>query len=59
MLEQIVEFSVRRRALVAVISGLVVLVGLFMVPKLPIDAVPDVTTVQVMVLTEADGLSAE
>src|SRR4051794_19312302 len=30
-----------------------------MVGKLPIDAVPDVTNVQVVVLTEAAGLSAE
>jgi heavy metal efflux system protein len=59
MLERIVEFSVRRRVLVAVLSLLIVVVGLFLVPKLPIDAVPDVTNVQVVVLTEAAGLSAE
>ena len=59
MLEQIVAFSIHRRVLVAVVSGLVVLAGLLLVGKLPIDAVPDVTNVQVVVLTEADGLSAE
>jgi cobalt-zinc-cadmium resistance protein CzcA len=59
VLEKIVEFSIRRRVLVTVVSALVVLVGLLMVNKLPIDAVPDITTVQVVVLTEADGLSAE
>ena len=55
MLESIVEFAVRRRALVLALSGLVVVVGIFMVPKLPIDAVPDVTNVQVVILTEAAG----
>ncbi len=59
MLESLVEFAVRRRALVLVVSALVAGVGLFLVPKLPIDAVPDITNVQVVVLTEAPGLSAE
>ncbi|HEY6877974.1 MAG TPA: efflux RND transporter permease subunit, partial [Polyangiales bacterium] len=59
MLERIVEFSIRRRALVAVLSFAVVVLGLFMVPKLPIDAVPDTTNVQVVVITDAPGLSAE
>jgi heavy metal efflux system protein len=59
MLEKIVEFSVQRRALVLVLSLAIVVVGVLMVPKLPIDAVPDVTNVQVVVLTEAAGLSAE
>ncbi len=59
MLERIVEFSIRRRGLVAVLSVVVVALGLFMVPKLPIDAVPDTTNVQVVVITDAPGLSAE
>src|ERR1700759_500468 len=59
MLEQIVEFSVRRRALVLVLSVVIIAVGLLSIPKLPIDAVPDTTNVQVLVLTDAPGLSAE
>ncbi|MET0342275.1 MAG: CusA/CzcA family heavy metal efflux RND transporter [Polyangiales bacterium] len=59
MLEQIVAFSVQRRALVLTLSAVIALVGLFLVPKLPIDAVPDITNVQVVVLTEAAGLTAE
>jgi cobalt-zinc-cadmium resistance protein CzcA len=59
VLEKIVEFSTRRSALVLVITAVISVVGLFLVPKLPIDAVPDVTNVQVLVLTEAPGLSAE
>lgn len=42
-----------------VTAVLVLLVGLFAIRKLPIDAVPDVTNVQVQVLTDAPGLSAE
>ena len=59
MLESIVSFSVRRRALVLTVTAVLVAVGLYLVPKLPIDAVPDVTNVQVVILTEAAGLSAE
>jgi heavy metal efflux system protein len=59
VLEKIIVFAVERRVLVAVLSAAVIVVGLLMVPSLPIDAVPDVTNVQVVVLTEADGLSAE
>lgn len=59
MLESIVEFSIRYRAAVLVAAGVAFVVGCFLLPKLPIDAVPDVTNVQVVVLTEAGGLSAE
>lgn len=59
MLETIIDFAVRRRLLVLSLSACVLVAGLLVVPKLPIDAVPDVTNVQVVVLTEAAGLSAE
>ena len=59
MLENLVEFSIRRSGLVLLLSALICAVGAFLLPKLPIDAVPDVTNVQVVVLTEAAGLSAE
>lgn len=57
MLEQLVRFSVRRRGLVLVLALLVVLLSIGAVKKLSIDAVPDVTNVQVSVLTSAPGLS--
>ncbi|WP_019530865.1 efflux RND transporter permease subunit [Dasania marina] len=55
MLEYIIRFSIQRRALIMVavlaLSGL----GLWNFTKLPIDAVPDITNVQVMINTEAAG----
>lgn len=57
MLEQLVRFSVRRRGLVLVLAFLLVLLSIGAVKKLSIDAVPDVTNVQVSVLTSAPGLS--
>ena len=57
MLEQLVRFSVRRRGLVLVLALLLVLLSIGAGKKLSIDAVPDVTNVQVSVLTSAPGLS--
>lgn len=57
MLSRLVALSVQYRAGVA--GGLLVLLigGGFAAARLPIDAMPDVSTVQVAVLTEAPGLS--
>jgi cobalt-zinc-cadmium resistance protein CzcA len=57
MLEQIVTTSIRRRGLVLGISLAVAVVAAASVKGLPIDAVPDVTNVQVAILTTAPGLS--
>lgn len=59
MLNRIIDWSVCNRLLVAI--GLVTLgVSSFMIiPKLNLDAFPDVTNVQVAVNTEAPGLAAE
>ncbi|HEX6239412.1 MAG TPA: CusA/CzcA family heavy metal efflux RND transporter [Polyangiales bacterium] len=59
MLESIVDFSIRNRTAVLVASAVVFVLGCLMLDKLPIDAVPDVTNVQVVVLTDSPGLSAE
>jgi heavy metal efflux system protein len=56
-LDRVIALSLRNKALV--IIGLVLLVafGLRAAQQLPIDAVPDVTNVQVQVLTDSPGLS--
>jgi cobalt-zinc-cadmium resistance protein CzcA len=56
MLDRIVHFSVQRRFLVFVFTILVAVLGLDALRKLPIDAVPDITNVQVQVLTTSPGL---
>ena len=57
MLKYLVQASIQARS--AVIAGLVLLllVGAWAARTLPIDALPDVSTVQVSVLTSASGLS--
>src|SRR5512136_1475102 len=52
------ELIVARRWVVMFIGALVVAGGTIAWTRLPIDAFPDVTNVQVMILTKAPGLSA-
>jgi cobalt-zinc-cadmium resistance protein CzcA len=57
MLEQIVEFSVRRRGVVLVVWAAIAGVAWLALQKMSVDAVPDVTNVQVSITTSAPGLS--
>jgi cobalt-zinc-cadmium resistance protein CzcA len=52
------EWIVKRRWAVLFVGALGVLGGLVAWARLPIDAFPDVTNIQVMVLSKAQGLSA-
>src|SRR5512134_3815748 len=56
-LERLVEGAVKKRGLVIALSVVVTAAALVTVPRLSIDAVPDVTNVQVAILTTAPGLS--
>jgi heavy metal efflux system protein len=58
MIERVVEFSVRFRFLVITLTILLVGAGIYMTLRLPVDAVPDVTNIQVQINTEAPGLGA-
>jgi cobalt-zinc-cadmium resistance protein CzcA len=53
-----IEFLLHRRILVLALTGILIVAGAIAWTKLPIDAFPDVTNVQVMILTEAPGLSS-
>src|SRR3989337_2800054 len=57
MLERILKFSIRRRWVVLMATLAVAVLGLYNYPKVPIDAVPDITNVQVQINTEAPGYS--
>ena len=56
MLAQLIGASIRFRYMMIVMLGVMLVGGVFAARSLPIDAVPDVSTVQVSVLTEAPGL---
>jgi cobalt-zinc-cadmium resistance protein CzcA len=59
MIERILEWALGNRVLVLVLSALLVAGGVVAIRDLPIDAVPDVTNVQVQVLTTAPALGPE
>ncbi len=57
MLASLVERSIRFRSLILALLALLLGAGVVAAQLLPIDAVPDVSTVQVSVLTDCPGLS--
>src|SRR5690606_25523736 len=59
VIRSVIDFSLNNRLLVIIGWLLVVAFGLKNLQELPIDAVPDVTNVQVQVLTNSPGLAPE
>jgi heavy metal efflux system protein len=57
MLERILHFSIRQRWLVVIATMALAAWGLYNYTRLDIDAVPDITNVQVQINTEAPGYS--
>ena len=57
MLERILKFSIRQRWLVLIATMAVAVLGVYNYQRLPIDAIPDITNVQVQINTEATGYS--
>jgi cobalt-zinc-cadmium resistance protein CzcA len=55
MLERLLQLSIGSRGLVLILTALVAGLGIYNFGRLPIDAVPDITNVQVVVNTEAPG----
>ncbi len=57
MLERIIDIALRRRALILAAALAIGGLGIYNYQHLPIDAVPDITNVQVQINTEAPGYS--
>jgi heavy metal efflux system protein len=57
MLARIIGFSIRQRWFVLAVVALLCALGVYSATKLPIDALPDITNVQVQINTEAEGFS--
>ncbi|MDC9519670.1 CusA/CzcA family heavy metal efflux RND transporter [Pseudoalteromonas sp. Angola-31] len=55
MLDSILKFSIERSKLILIFVFAVGMLGVWNFQKLPIDAVPDITNVQVVINTEASG----
>lgn len=59
MIHALIDWSLNNRFAVLLAAFLLVVVGVWSMMQLPIDAVPDVTNVQVQILTKAPALGAE
>src|SRR5262249_27203502 len=57
MLNKLLEFAVKQRLLVAAGALILIAFGIWAAVRLPIDAFPDVTNVQVQVISSAGGMS--
>ena len=57
MIDALIQFSLSRRWLIMFLVLIVAALGVWNYEKLPIDAVPDITNVQVQINTEAPGYS--
>ncbi|MBI5075826.1 MAG: efflux RND transporter permease subunit [Nitrospirae bacterium] len=58
MLEKLITYTLKQKGMVIFLSLLIIIFGLYSYLQLPIDAFPDVTNIQVEVVSHADGLSA-
>ncbi|MCC5814751.1 MAG: efflux RND transporter permease subunit [Leptospira sp.] len=57
MIESLVKFSIRNRISVLIATSILLIVGIWNAMNLSIDAIPDVTNVQVSAVTSSPGLS--
>ena len=55
MIDRIISLSIQRRWVVMLLAAAIAALGLWNYQRLPIDAVPDITNVQVQINTEAPG----
>jgi cobalt-zinc-cadmium resistance protein CzcA len=59
MLERVIAFTLKNKNAVIFFAILAAVLGVFSYTRLPIDAFPDVTNVQVEIVCNAEGLSAQ
>ena len=59
MFNRIIDWSINNRLLVVLVLFTIIAGSILLIPKLNLDAFPDVTNIQVAVNTEAPGLAAE
>lgn len=55
MVDKIIHFAITRRMLVMALTLFIAAIGIYNSFRLPIDAVPDITNVQVQINTKVDG----
>ena len=59
MINRIIDFSIRNKLVIGLLTLALIGAGLWSVTQVPIDAVPDITNNQVQVITQAPNLGTE
>lgn len=59
MLNRLIRMSLQQRALVVVLTAMLVLFGLMTIPKMDVDVLPDLNRPVVTIMTEAHGMAPE
>lgn len=59
MLNKIIQFSLSNRVIILILSGLLVLAGVFVLTRTEVDIFPDLNAPTVVVMTEASGYAPE
>ena len=59
MLDHIIQFSIRNKLIIGLITLGLIIWGCWSATKLPIDAVPDITNNQVQIITQSPSLAAQ
>jgi len=57
MIDKVLQFALKQRLLILIATVILIGAGLWAMKKLPVDAFPDVTNVQVQILTQAGGMA--
>jgi len=55
MIEKIIEYSIRNKFFVILITGVIIAAGIYSMLNIPLDAIPDLSDVQVIIYTEYPG----
>ncbi|MEW6025890.1 MAG: CusA/CzcA family heavy metal efflux RND transporter [Planctomycetota bacterium] len=58
MLDHFIDFILKQRVFIIILAVILIITGIYAWQKVDIDAFPDVTNIQVMVLTESPGMAA-
>lgn len=59
MINQIINFSIKNKLLIGLMTVALIASGIWSISKVPLDAVPDITNNQVQVITQAPNLGTE
>src|SRR5882672_8248737 len=59
MLDKIIHFSIKNKLIIGLFTLALIVWGSYSITKLPIDAVPDITDNQVMIITVTPTLAAQ